>query len=165
MIFRSHLILGFVAAITFGCASQTPPPGLDTVNTEGKQQPSDGQQQTRLDSVVVAAITTVATKTFTWEPIKVGDCHQIEGTLELRADGTATFKCVTWTDSTSSGDYWWSGLLLQDHSGVTLHNEKYHKGPRMDDGHPSPRYRWSYDFNFDQSKFNEISKVVQSSKC
>jgi hypothetical protein len=159
---RNLIVFAMLGGFLAGCASSAPK-DLQEVSTEAAISVPGVASAGRVESL--SANPNVAVKTFTWGEIRAGDCHQIEGTLELRSDGTATFKCVTWTDSTHSGDYWWSGLLLQDHSEVTLHNEPYHKGPRMDDGHPSPRYRWSYDFHYDASKFNDITKVRQSSKC
>lgn len=102
----------------------------------------------------------IQTKTMCWPELKKGccsppysgDCHQIEGTLVLQSDGKAHFSCVTWTDQTHSGDYWHVGFEFLDHSGVSLFHSPMHTGPRMDDGHPSPRYRWSFDFTFDPAR-------------
>jgi len=109
---------------------------------------------------------TLAIKTATWGSLKVGDCAEEPGaTLTLRSDGTASFECVTFTYSTHSGDYWWAAFQLQDKDNVTLHSEPFHKGPRMDDGHPPPRYRWGFAFKFDPAKFNAIAKVLYAYKC
>ena len=110
---------------------------------------------------------TIATKTFTWaelmkgccSPPYKGDCHQVEGTLVIQSDGKAHFSCVTWTVSTHSGDNWKVGFALQDHSGVTLFNSPMHTGPRMDDGHPPPRYRWGFDFTFDPGIYDNIIQL------
>lgn len=115
----------------------------------------------------------IQTTTFTWPELKKGccappyngDCHQIEGTLTLQSDGKAHFSCVTWTDQTHSGDHWWAGFQLLDHSGVTLHTQPYHQGPRMDDGNPPPRYRWSFDFTFDPAIYGQVTQARQSFKC
>jgi hypothetical protein len=105
-------------------------------------------------------------KTATWQQLFAGNCVEVAGaTLTLRSDGSATWLCVTFTNETHSGDYWWAGFLIQDKDGVTLHNEPYHEGPRMDDGSPPPRYRWGFNFNFDPGIFNAITQVYYSFKC
>lgn len=107
----------------------------------------------------------IETKTFNWPEIRKGDCHQIEGTLVLQSDGKAHFSCVTWTDSTHSGDYWHAGFEFLDHSGVTLFHSPMSTGPRMDDGHPSPRYRWTFDFTFDPGIFSGVVQIRQYCDC
>jgi hypothetical protein len=107
----------------------------------------------------------VWTKVVRWDRLWVGNCCEEPGaTLTLASDGAATFECVTFTNSTHSGDYWWAAFQLQDKDKVTLHSERYHKGPRMDDGegHAPPRYRWSFNFSFDASKFEQIAGVLYS---
>jgi len=94
-----------------------------------------------------------------------GDCHQVEGVLVLQADGKAHFSCVTWTDSTHTRDYWHVGFEFVDHSGVSLFHSPMHVGPRMDDGHPSPRYRWDFDFTFDPAIFNQVAEARQTFSC
>ena len=106
------------------------------------------------------------TKIARFGPLSAGDCVEVDGaTLTQGSDGAATFDCVTFTNHTHSGDYWWAGFLLQDKDGVTLHDEPYHEGPRMDDGDPPPRYRWGFSFNFNPSIFNAITQVYYSFKC
>lgn len=107
----------------------------------------------------------IATKVAQWDEIRKGDCHQIEGTLVLQSDGVAHFKCVTWTDSTHSGDYWHAGFEFQDQLGVALFHSLMYHIPRMDDGHPSPRYSWGADFNFDPNIFNAATYVLQACDC
>ncbi|HSX13143.1 MAG TPA: DUF6294 family protein, partial [Chlamydiales bacterium] len=115
----------------------------------------------------------IRVKTMSWPELEKGccappysgDCHQIEGTLVLQDNGKAHFSCVTWTDQTHSGDYWHVGFEFLDHSGVSLFHSPMHMGPRMDDGHPSPRYRWEFDFNFDPALFDKIVEIRQSFSC
>ena len=38
------------------------------------------------------------------------EMNDSEGTLIVRADGTAHFSCETWTDQTHSGDSWQVGF-------------------------------------------------------
>lgn len=133
-----------------------------TPKTVSVEQSEPGQLQINNSPLTV---NTLETKAFYWGELKAGDCRQIEGALILRSDGTARFDAVTWTWTTHSGDYWHTGLPLTDSSGVVLHNEPYHQGPRMDDGSPPPRYRWGFDFTFDRNKFSQIQAVRQSFKC
>jgi hypothetical protein len=153
---KSAALVIALSLLVSACRSHTPV----EISTTGVASAPEGPR-----GVQPGGMNFIPSKIFTWGELRAGDCHQIEGKLELRMDGTAAFTSVTWTDSTSSGDYWWSGMLLQDSSGVTLHNEPYHRGPRMDDGNPSPRYHFNYNFTFDKTQFPAIVKVVQSSKC
>lgn len=107
----------------------------------------------------------VFSRMFKYGHLTDGDCNQIEGTLIIRSDGTATFTCVTWTNSTHSGDYWWTAFRLTDSAGVITHNEPFHSGPRMDDGNPPPRYRWGFNFNYDGSKYLQTTVAYQGYRC
>jgi hypothetical protein len=83
-------------------------------------------------------------KTATWQQLFAGNCVEVAGaTLTLRSDGSATWLCVTFTNETHSGDYWWAGFLIQDKDG----------------------YRWGFNFNFDPGIFNAITQVYYSFKC
>lgn len=103
------------------------------------------------------------TTAFTWPEIKQGDCHQIEGRLVLRSDGTGHFRCITWTDKTHSGDNWHAVFSIMGSFG--RFDSPPHIGPRMDDGHPSPRYTWESDFKFPSYIYNTITQVSQYYDC
>jgi Family of unknown function (DUF6294) len=87
------------------------------------------------------------------------------GQLLLYDNGNAHFHSVVFTNETHSGDYWWTGFYLQDADKVTLATIDYHKGPRMDDGDPPPRYDFDFDFNFDSSIWGRIAFVTEFYKC
>jgi len=123
------------------------------------------------DSALRAAIAPqadiVASKVFSWGQLFAGDCVQINGTLTLQSNGIAHFTSVVWTNTTHSGDYWWSGFEFLDGNQVSLGSERYHTGPRMDDGNggPSPRYYFNFDFNFNPAIYNTVAYVRQGYKC
>jgi hypothetical protein len=108
----------------------------------------------------------VSEKAFQWTgELRAGDCGQVEATLVLQSDGHAHFRSATYTYETHTGDYWWSSFQLQDASGVNVQVIPYHRGPRMDDGSPPPRYHFDFDFDFNPANFNSIENVSYRFKC
>jgi hypothetical protein len=104
-------------------------------------------------------------KTFTWNEINTGDCHETSGTVLLISDGRGKFTCTTWTDHTHSGDTWQAAFTAQDQFQLGLFNFGTFDSPRMNDGNPSPRYNWEADFNYDQTHFDAVVSIVQHSWC
>lgn len=115
----------------------------------------------RRDPVISGGIGNTA---FTWSEIKEGNCHQIDGLLTLRSDGTAHFSCTLWTDKTRFGDAWRTNFSL-NYPGGRWELMPWHQGPRMNDGCPSPRYDWEFDFTFPSSIYEGITKVSQNCGC
>jgi Family of unknown function (DUF6294) len=108
----------------------------------------------------------VESKTFTWsDTFRAGDCGSDTVSVVLRSDGTGHLSSVSWTWTTHSGDYWWWAIEGLDQQKVQLWNLPFHKGPRMDDGHPPPRYHNDFDFNFDPSKYAGTAYLRLASKC
>ena len=100
-------------------------------------------------------------RTATWDELRSGDDHQVDGTLTFRSNGTGHWSCTTWTDHTRTGDKWHSSFTVLDAHGHELFKLGTYDSPREDDGHPSPRYSTNADFQFDRAKFNDIAIVIQ----
>lgn len=109
---------------------------------------------------------TVVYKVAEWpNEFRVGDCAQKPGTLTIGSDGTLHWEAVTWTYETHSGDIWHASFELLDKDGVTLGRSGNHDSPRMNDGHPPPKYRWTADDHYDPSTFAAIDTVREWAAC
>jgi hypothetical protein len=106
-------------------------------------------------------------KTFVWKDQKIwdGDCGADNLSVVINSNGEGQVKSVTWTKETHSGDYWWWSFEGLDAQNVRLWKTPEHKGPRMDDGHPSPRYHFDYNFNFDSSKYSKTVSIRPWKRC
>jgi hypothetical protein len=102
-------------------------------------------------------------KTFTWNEIRAGDCHEVSGTVLLVSDGRGKFTCTTWTDHTHSGDVWHASFTVLDRFGLTLFQFGGFDSPRMNDG--GPRYPWEADFNYPAQHFDAAVSITQYSSC
>jgi len=105
-------------------------------------------------------------KNFKWsQEFRAGDCGSDTVSVVLDSNGNGHLASVSWTRTTHSGDYWWWSVVGQDAQKVQIWSVPYHRGPRMDDGHPSPRYHNDFDFNFPAGQFAKTAYVVLGSKC
>lgn len=89
--------------------------------------------------------------TYTWGEIKDGDCHQTNGTLTVRNDGSATFDADVRTDKSTFGDVWHANFQWYETNrrqywmipsgdsrrtkGQTVHMHSDWHGPKFDLNH------------------------------
>jgi len=100
-------------------------------------------------------------KGWTWADWTIGDRHQQYGTLTIDSAGNAHFACVTSAKKGEGAEPWRAGFSLETSNGVRLHAEPPRDGPPMRDG-DGGRYRWSFDFTFEASDFDRITRAVQT---
>ena len=101
-------------------------------------------------------------RSFYWDDLKVGDCHQYNGTLVLRSDGSATWSATTTTDETTAFDIWHTDLYPKDQAGNVLFHAGEFDSQKM---LPGRRYHWARDFRYDPAHYNRVSFVTQHSSC
>lgn len=109
----------------------------------------------------------VESKAFYWDPLSNGDCHQYDGRIVLRSDGTGTWSATTYTDDTRSGDYWHSDFIVYTAQGTRLFGAGPFSSPEMDDGEGGtpPRYQWGQDFTFDPGLYAGAARINQKYRC
>lgn len=112
-----------------------------------------------------ASAATASYKLFLFPQMGRGDCHQTNAMLTVQSDGLATFSDITWTDHTHSGDVWHARFVFQTWTGTTVFVSPTLDSPRMDDGHPSPRYHWSGQFRYDPGIFPSVNRVGEIADC
>ena len=104
--------------------------------------------------------------TFKWaDDFRAGDCHSDTVSVVIRSDGSGRLTSISWTNKTHSGDYWWWSIEGMDANKVVIWTVPYHRGPRMDDGHPAPRYHNDFDFKFDAAKYPGTAFLSVGGKC
>jgi hypothetical protein len=104
---------------------------------------------------------------YSWDPLKVGNCHQVGATLTFWLDGQARFNATISTDHTWFGDIWHSGFVVQDDFGHILYegpqgaisSQKTHGAPVSMEGY----------FNYPQTLYPSLPKnpamIQQRSSC
>ncbi|MFD8500036.1 DUF6294 family protein [Amycolatopsis sp. NPDC059657] len=131
---------------------------------------AEASPQPTITSGVVAE--GLAYQRFTWGELRVGDCHQINGTLTFYSDGTGYWSARTWTDSTHSGDIWHTRFQIVAGAGAgeffvptppKPHDFPTFDSPRMDDD--GQRYDWGQPFTYDKLYFNSAREVYQRYSC
>ena len=100
-------------------------------------------------------------KGWTWADWSVGGCNQQYGTLTINSQGRGHFECVSSAGASDGVEYWWAGFSLETKTGVSVHTEPPRQGAAMDARRPGAPHRWSFEFTFDASQFDRITRAVQ----
>ena len=98
-------------------------------------------------------------KGWTWSDWTLGDRHLQYGTLTIDSRGHAHFECLAYTNKTAGAEGWCAGFSLETAARVKLHSESPRQSASM--SQPDTRYRWSFDFAYDASNFDRITRAVQ----
>jgi Family of unknown function (DUF6294) len=88
-------------------------------------------------------------------------------TLTLRADGTAHWSAIVFTNRQNGDEVWQVNWDILDKDGVKLFSLPSQSGPRMYSGSNSgpPKYHWDVDFNYDAGSFDKIKHMTLHGSC
>ncbi|TMC15300.1 MAG: hypothetical protein E6J34_22425 [Chloroflexi bacterium] len=101
-------------------------------------------------------------KVFKWKEKHTKYCYESDGYLSFSSDGTGYWRCYTWTDDHESDHVWYCNFSCYSHSGEHLFDTDQCESPPMSYG---KKYKWHFDFEYDPSYYDKISKVTQYYNC
>ena len=96
--------------------------------------------------------------TYYWNQLNVGDCHQKNGTLIMRSDGTATFTADMWTSHTTSGDVWHSDFWVLNGQG----NHYVMFGPSSGPSSWGSTVQLNFGFRWNADNFESLPRAPET---
>ncbi|KAF9934673.1 hypothetical protein FBU30_000997 [Linnemannia zychae] len=101
-------------------------------------------------------------KWWTWGDLKVGDCHESGGLLQLYRDGTLKFTARTWTEHSWTGDIWHATFIFKDTNG----QEVFRVGPFDSEVMmPTKPHDFIINTRFEPFLYDRANQVTQYSRC
>lgn len=168
---------GVLCRVTFGEQFDSLPPalqgapnvrlGVDTLTQGGSTELSGSEPHTGGTSLVEspAPPTTLAWRTFSWNPMYAGDCQMHNARITFYSNGTGYFSSTVLTQHTHFGDYWHIRIEAKNQAGFVLFSLPAWTGPRMDDGNPPPHYPFNRSFGYNQTFLPAISYCTAYNSC
>ncbi|KAG0336743.1 hypothetical protein BG000_006217 [Podila horticola] len=101
-------------------------------------------------------------KSWNWNPITVGECHQEEGALKIYQDGRLEWQAVIWRTRVWTANIWHSTFHLKNSTGKVVSVAGPYDSPMMSEA--LAHYDWNIKVRYEADMYDQIAGVTQWSR-